>query len=68
MASTRNNQPLEELAKLIDPAVVRGWVTYYGRYYRTKCIAVLQHVSEALARAAVVGAATMMCTRMKSFS
>jgi RNA-directed DNA polymerase len=49
MASTRNNQPLEELAKLIDPAV-RGWMNYYGRYYRTKCIAVLQHINEALAR------------------
>jgi len=68
MASTWNNQPLEELAKLIDPAVVRGWVNHYGRYYRTKCIAALQRVNEALARAVVAGAATMMCTRMKSFS
>lgn len=49
MASTRNNQRLEDLAKLIDPAV-RGWMNYYGRYYRTKCIAVLQHINEALAR------------------
>jgi len=49
IASTRNNQSLEELAKLIDPAV-RGWMNYYGRYYRTKCIAVLQHINEALAR------------------
>ena len=50
MASTRNNQPLEQLAKLIDPAVVRGWVNYYGRYYRTKCIAVLRYINAALAR------------------
>ncbi len=49
IASTRNNQPLEQLAKLIDPAV-RGWMNYYGRYYRTECIAVLQHINEALAR------------------
>ena len=49
IASTRNNQQLEDLAKLIDPAV-RGWMNYYGRYYRAKCIAVLQHVNEALAR------------------
>lgn len=49
IGSTRNNQRLEDLAKLIDPAV-RGWMNYYGRYYRTKCIAVLQHVNEALAR------------------
>ena len=39
IASMRNNQRLEDLAKLIDP-VVRGWMNYYGWYYRTKCIAV----------------------------
>jgi RNA-directed DNA polymerase len=49
IASTRNNQQLEDLAKLIDPAV-RGWMNYYGRYYRSECIAVLQHINEALAR------------------
>ena len=49
IASTRNNQRLEDLAKLIDP-VVRGWMNYYGRYYRTKCIAVLHHINAALAR------------------
>lgn len=49
MGSTRNNQRLEDLAKLIDPAV-RGWMNYYGRYYPHECIAVLQHINEALAR------------------
>ncbi len=49
IASTRNNQRLEDLAKLIDP-VVRGWMNYYGRYYRTKCVAVLHHINAALAR------------------
>jgi hypothetical protein len=49
IASTRNNQRLEDLAKLIDP-VVRGWMNYYGRYYRTECIAVLHHINAALAR------------------
>jgi len=49
IASIRNNQRLEDLAKLIDP-VVRGWMNYYGRYYRTKCIAVLHHINAALAR------------------
>ena len=49
IASTRSNRELEDLAKLIDPAV-RGWMNYYGRFYRTKCIAVLQHINEALAR------------------
>ncbi len=49
IASIRNNQRLEDLAKLIDPEV-RGWMNYYGRYYRTKCIAVLHHINAALAR------------------
>ena len=48
MASTRNPQPLEELARLVNPAV-RGWLNYYGRYYRSKCVHVLRHLNEALA-------------------
>ncbi|MER9001901.1 hypothetical protein NKH58_29690 [Mesorhizobium australicum] len=44
-----NARWLEGLAKLIDP-VVRGWLNYYGRYYRSECINVLQHVDEALAQ------------------
>ena len=49
MASTRNNQRLEDLARLTNP-VVRGWLNYYGRYYRSKCVQVLRHLNEALAR------------------
>ena len=49
MASTRNNQRLEDLARLTNPAV-RGWMNYYGRFYRSKCIQVLRHLNEALAR------------------
>jgi RNA-directed DNA polymerase len=48
MASTRNNQPLENLARLVNP-VVRGWMNFYGRFYRSKCIHVLRHINEALA-------------------
>jgi group II intron reverse transcriptase/maturase len=48
LASTRNNQRLEGLAKLINP-VVRGWMNYYGRHYRSKCEQVLRHVNWALA-------------------
>ena len=47
MASTRNNQRLEDLARLTNP-VVRGWMNYYGRFYRSKCIQVLRHLNEAL--------------------
>jgi RNA-directed DNA polymerase len=48
MASTRNNQRLEDLAKLTNPSV-RGWMNYYGRYYRSKVVQVLRHLNEALA-------------------
>ena len=48
MASTRNNQRLEDLATLINP-VVRGWMNYYGRFYRSKCVQVLRHLNAALA-------------------
>ena len=46
MASTRNNQRLEDLARFTNP-VVRGWMNYYGRFYRSKCIQVLRHLNEA---------------------
>jgi RNA-directed DNA polymerase len=49
MASTRNNQRLEDLARLTNPAV-RGWMNYYGRFYRSKCVGVLRHLNEALAQ------------------
>jgi len=47
MASTRNNQSLEDLARLVNP-VVRGWMNYYGRFYRSRCVQVLRHLNEAL--------------------
>lgn len=47
MASTRNNQSLEDLAKLANP-VVWGWTNYYGRFYRSKWIQVLRHLDRAL--------------------
>ena len=48
MATTRNNQSLEDLARLVNP-VVRGWMNYYGRFYRSRCVQVLRHLNEALA-------------------
>lgn len=48
LASTRNNQGLEDLARLTNP-VVQGWMNYYGRYYRSKCVLALRHLNEALA-------------------
>ena len=34
--------------RVVDP-VVRGWMNYYGRFYRTKCVQALHHLNEALA-------------------
>lgn len=48
MASTRNNQCLEDLARLVDP-YVRGWMNYYGRFYRSKCVQVLRKLNGAIA-------------------
>lgn len=45
--STRSNQTLEDLARLTDP-VVRGWMNYYGRFYRSKCVQVLRHLNNTL--------------------
>jgi RNA-directed DNA polymerase len=48
MASTRSNQRLEDLARLTNPPV-RGWMNYYGRFYRSKCVQTLRHLNGALA-------------------
>ncbi len=47
-AATRNNQSLEDVGRRVNP-VVRGWLNYYGRFYRSRCVQVLRHLNEALA-------------------
>jgi group II intron reverse transcriptase/maturase len=47
-ASTRNNQSLEDLARVANPSV-RGWMNYYGRFYRSRCVQVLRHLNRVLA-------------------
>jgi len=49
IATTRSNQPLEALARLTN-ATVRGWMNYYGQYYRSKCVAVLRYLNLVLAK------------------
>ena len=49
MSETRNNQKLEDLARLSNP-VVRGWMNYYGRFYRSKCMQVLRYLNRALSK------------------
>ncbi len=48
LAFSRSNQRLEDLARLVNP-VVRGWMNYYGRFYRSRCVQVLRHLNVALA-------------------
>jgi RNA-directed DNA polymerase len=47
MASTRTHQSLQEIARIVNP-VVRGWLHYYGRYYRSQCVQVLRYLNETL--------------------
>jgi RNA-directed DNA polymerase len=49
LAATRNNQSLEDIAGLVNPSV-RGWVNYYGRFYRSALTPVLRHLERALIR------------------
>jgi RNA-directed DNA polymerase len=45
----RSDQDLAGLAHEINPTV-RGWINYYGRFYRTELIPVLQHINVYLIR------------------
>jgi len=47
LGATRNNQPLEEIARFVNP-FVRGWVNYYGRFYRSALTPVLRCLERAL--------------------
>lgn len=47
LGASHNHQTLDVVLTRIEPQV-RGWVNYFGRYYRTKSIQVLQHVQRAL--------------------
>jgi RNA-directed DNA polymerase len=47
LGASRNNQSLEEIARFVNP-YVRGWVNYYGRYYRSAMNPLLRHLERAL--------------------
>ena len=47
LGATRNNQSLEEIAKFVNP-VVRGWVNYYGRFYKSALTPVLRYLERSL--------------------
>ena len=47
MGATRNNQRLEAIAKFVNP-YVRGWVNYYGRFYKSALTPVLRGLDRSL--------------------
>ncbi len=47
LGATRNNQSLEEIAKFVNP-FVRGWVNYYGRFYKSALTPVLRGLERSL--------------------
>lgn len=48
LGATRNNQSLEDIARVVNPSV-RGWVNYYGRFYRSALTPILRCLDGALA-------------------
>jgi RNA-directed DNA polymerase len=49
LVSARSTQELADLVRRINP-VVRGWLNYYGQFYRSECLAVLRHSNDILVK------------------
>jgi RNA-directed DNA polymerase len=43
------DKTLEDLSNMFNP-VLRGWVNYYGRFYKSEMYSVLKHMNQALVR------------------
>lgn len=43
------DKTLEDLSNMFNP-VIRGWVNYYGRFYKSEMYSVLRHMNRALIR------------------
>ena len=43
------DKSIEDLSRMINP-VIRGWINYYGRFYKSELYTVLQHLNKALTR------------------
>ena len=43
------DKTLEDLAHMVNP-ILRGWINYYGRFYKSEMFSVLKHVNRALIR------------------
>ena len=48
LAKGWNTYSLAEVAKFVNP-FIRGWINYYGRFHRSKCLKILAHVKLMLA-------------------
>lgn len=49
LAGKRSPEALEDLARIVD-STVRGWMNYYGRFYRSQCVQVLGYLNTVLVR------------------
>jgi RNA-directed DNA polymerase len=58
LATTRNQLRLAELGSFVNP-IIRGWLNYYGRFYRSRCLQVLGCFNRSLVR--------WVCRRYKRF-
>jgi len=45
----KNEKSLEDLSRMFNP-VIRGWMQYYGRFYKSEMYSVLSHFNRALVR------------------
>jgi hypothetical protein len=45
----RSDNSLEDLARMFNP-IIRGWITYYGRYYRSALYPTLRELDRRLVR------------------
>ncbi len=45
----KSDKTLEDLSRMFNP-VIRGWVNYYGRFYKSELYPVLRHMDRALVR------------------
>jgi RNA-directed DNA polymerase len=45
----RSDKTLSDLARMFNP-IVRGWITYYGRFYKSWLHPVLRHINDGLVR------------------
>lgn len=45
----RSDKTIEDLANMFNP-VLRGWINYYGKYYKSELYSTFQHVNRTLSR------------------